>query len=620
MLYLEKFQTDRLVKELKGIYRELVQEYSSQMAYTYLINYIIHRIAQDTGVSINYEMPYILAKKCIMEEIEKTLEKSRYDFNIAVNNNLLGKVYEDFLDIETRKNLGLFYTPIDIVSFIINKSLEKVDVLQNPFVKILDPACGSGYFLINAYDILKDRFSKNINELKDKYAEESYKVIKHGEITIVKGKEYWQDENIHYHIIKNCIYGADVDEFGVLFAVNSLKFKQINGNNYEPNIVVCNSLIKWEKQSGTKLSDFWSNNFDFILGNPPWVSLSRKYGKKITEGETLYYKENYSGNSYLPNLYEYFLERSLEIIKKGGTVGFLIPDRFAKNSQFIRFRKRILTDFNIKCILFKVKLHDLTVDSMALIIENCFNEDNKVEIKNMDNHDFYVEQSDFLKLKYFEFASFNFYNYKNMLEKLEQNTIPLGEIAVTFTGFIGIKKNITENLISNNQVPILKGENIIKYKVRGNKFYELSSSSIIGGTKNMDKLKKKDKLLVRKTGKKIIAALDTEGWAVEQSLYGIIVTNKEFSSKYLIAILNSKLMEWYYTNFLVTNVDSTPQLKKMNLDEIPIKYCSLERQKYVEDLVDKINNEFSLNAEELQKSIDEEIFDIYNISPEEIET
>ena len=109
MLYLEKFQTDRLVKELKGIYRELVQEYSSQIAYTYLINYIIHRIAQDTGVSINYEMPYILAKKCIMEEVEKTLEKSRYDFNIAVNNNLLGKVYEDFLDIETRKNLGLFY-------------------------------------------------------------------------------------------------------------------------------------------------------------------------------------------------------------------------------------------------------------------------------------------------------------------------------------------------------------------------------------------------------------------------------------------------------------------------------------------------------------------------------
>ena len=80
------------------------------------------------------------------------------------------------------------------------------------------------------------------------------------------------------------------------------------------------------------------------------------------------------------------------------------------------------------------------------------------------------------------------------------------------------------------------------------------------------------------------------------------------------------MIEWYYLKFLVTNINSTPQLKKTNLDEIPVKCCSMERQMYIEGLVDCINSNSGLKVQELQEKIDEEIFDIYQIKRHEIET
>lgn len=616
------FDSNRLVQELKLIYAELNDENSSRVSYTYIVNYIIFRIVQDTGCDMKYSFPDIKFNNDILKKIHATLDISRYNFKTAIDNNLLGRVYEEFLDIETRKLFGLYYTPDDIINFILENSLVKADVLENPFVKVLDPSCGSGYFLLSAYDILKEKFKANVINLKIKYSDEIYSILKNGKTLWLKGGEYWCDENIHYHIIKNCIYGADIDEFGVMFTINSLIFKDFGGLYCNPNIVLCNSLVKWEKQSEESQADltrFWSNKFDFIVGNPPWVSLSRKYGQKIPVDIIMYYKENYSGNTYLPNLYDYFLERSLEIIKKGGYIGFLIPDRFAKNRQFLKFRKYILERYNIKHILFGIKLSNIIVDSMVLVIENSFSCYNKIEVSILNNGKFYNIQKDLLNSSDFQFVSYSFDYYKNIFEKFKTGALDLKGIALSFTGFIGINQNITDKKMHDDQVPVIKGVNIKKYGILGNKFYDIVPSNIIGGTKNVDKLKAKNKILVRKTGSKIIAAIDDSGYAIEQSLYGIIVKNKEFRVKYVLAILNSKLMEWYYLKFLVTNINSTPQLKKINLDQIPIKYCSAQRQLFIENLVDRMGGSSESEVQELQGKIDEEIFDIYGIKIDEIQ-
>lgn len=605
----ENFPVSRLVKDMRYFYAEINNFCSNKISYEYLINYIMKRINEDTGMDIKYKLPDIKLPEDIQKGILKAFSASRYNFNAVMEQEKMGLMYEEFMDSSTRKDLGLFYTPEPIVNFIVCSTLEKADVLQNPFIRVLDPSCGSGFFLIKAYEYLKEKFINNINELNYKYKDETYTICNDGKEHNIKGSAYWNKGNIHYHLINHCIYGADVDRFGVMFTRNSLKFKEISSAFAEPNVVICNSLVKWEKGSG-KLGEFWNKKFNFIIGNPPWVSLTRKQGRKIPVNIMNYYKDTYKGNTYLPNLYEYFILRGLELLEKEGVLGYIIPDRFAKNLQFSELRKSILERYNLKNILSGVKFKNISADSIGIIIENSFSVDNNVIFSNLKGEGFNCCQKEVLNTKGVQFSS-KLIEHHEIYNRISNNSLALSDAAITFTGFIGIKEKVTEEKINPFQVSVIKGVNIGKYKIKDNKYYQLTSENIIGGTKNISKLKTKDKIVIRKTGSKLVAAFDNEGYALEQSLYGIIPTNPEFRPKYILAVLNSKLMEWYYNNFLITNADSTPQIKKVHLDEVPIKHCSLERQLYVEKLVEKIEDSSGVEFDELNERIEREILDIY---------
>lgn len=598
-----------LIKELKLFYNELNKVYSAKDSYTYVISYLLNRINEECGFA---ERKSFTGSIHIFEN-EKNIADycnlNRYDFSKVLKENLLGSIYEEFLDIDIKKDLGLFYTPEAIVDFIMEETLKKAEIINNPFIKILDPSCGSGYFLLKAYDILKDKFLLNLKNLRERYSETLYEISINNKVCNIPGREYWVDKNIHYHIIKHCLFGADIDGFGVNFTRNSLKFKEPSHSSLEPNIVLCNSLVKWEKKSGSH-KGFFENKFNYIIGNPPWVSLSRKYSRKVPKGIMNYYKENYKGNNYLPNLYEYFMERSMELIEKGGFIGFVIPDRFAKNLHLAYLRKVILENYNIKNIVYGIKFENVSADSMAIIIENNFSKDNEVEFASLEGEKFTLPQSLMVERSNFE-ISFRSFKDLEAYEKAMINSKLLKDAATTFTGFIGINKYLSEERVTMEQVPVLKGVNIGKYKIKGNKYYFLSKENIIGGTKDIEKLKTKDKIIVRKTGSTLIAALDKEGYPVEQSLYGIILKDKSFRVKYILAILNSKFMEEYYKDFLITNKNSTPQIKKINLDEIPIKCCNIKKQMYIEELVNKIENCKGCEFEELKDAIDKEISLIY---------
>lgn len=585
---------------------------------------------------------------------------------------LIGEEYEMVMGREKRKNYGSFYTPDFIIDYIIKNATVDLDVLENPFVKIIDPACGVGYFLIKAYDNLMNKFLEKIDSIRERYKEEEYIINISGEVKKVKGKEYWIKENLHYHILKNCIYGADIDSEAVRFTKINLISKGKYKFVLEPNIICCNSLIKWEqdyncykakkvnsttflyryndidgieKEKKVKKSEldtliyickFWSEKYDYVIGNPPWVSLNRRHKRDIDDALMDYYINRYNGNKYLPNLYEYFIRRSLDIIKDKGKIGFVVPDRFAKNLQYKDLRKALLENYNVLNLAFDVDFPNINTDTMVFIIEKNYRKDNKINLKIYNQRDYSILQKEYLKNQNYEFLYENSSDYNHIKKKVEDGSKPLGDISTTFTGFIGDNKKITRKRVNSSQVKILKGESISRFGVVNKFYYEFIPENIKGGTKNIKKLACPLKVIVRKTGKKIIAALDTEGYIVEQSLYGVINLSYDFSYKYVLGILNSKLIEWYYLNFLITNINSTPQIKKYSLNKIPIKFCTRNMQNKIETLVDKImfevknlknisneqGNIVDIKGNEkiynLQSELDEEIFKIYGLNHNDV--
>lgn len=289
----------------------------------------------------------VLEFENILSDVIEKLDTEKFDF-AKTDSNILGNVYEQFMNRETRKAIGQFYTPEFVIEYILKNTVEEANVVENPFITVADISCGSGHFLIMAYDILREKFVNNLEELRDRYSGETYKIIKGGKEEYIFGREYWVKENIHYHLLKHCIYGSDIDSFAVQLTTINLLLKDLDNFTDELNIIECDSLIKWEEdydwidlkeqlneefkvitsihsnlfgeeqiletkqikdqfelksnmasndneilnkeeaEEKIKIYEFWNNKFDYVIGNPPYI----RY-EKINQKTINYVKNRY---------------------------------------------------------------------------------------------------------------------------------------------------------------------------------------------------------------------------------------------------------------------------------------------------------------------------------------
>ena len=209
-------------------------------------------------------------------------------------------------------------------------------------------------------------------------------------------------------------------------------------------------------------------------------------------------------------------------------------------------------------------------------------------------------------------------------------------VVATTSGVGGKSQMITRERINTGQIKILKGESIIKYEVIGYLFFEFKKTNITGRTTDRIKLGYAPKLLIRKTGVSIIAAHDESGIFPEQSLYFTYGLSHE-DLFYLLGLLNSRLMNFIYFHSAITNNASIAQVKKVDLDALPIERTGVtpEKDKIITLIADKaraITNEMkniknqnleqgrALHRRQLlaaEKTIDHMVYDLYGLSDAE---
>jgi len=129
---------------------------------------------------------------------------------------------------------------------------------------------------------------------------------------------------------------------------------------------------------------------------------------------------------------------------------------------------------------------------------------------------------------------------------------------------------ITRNKVNSRQIPVIKGANIEQYLLNGFHYFDFCDENITGRTRDKLKLGYIPKVLLRKTGGCIFAAFDDTGTYPEQSAYFLFRFKNDMNPLFLLTIINSALFQFYYSVKLVTNRDSTPQLKKVHLDSFPV--------------------------------------------------
>jgi type I restriction-modification system DNA methylase subunit len=309
-------------------------------------------------------------------------------FNFAkVNTDILGRLYEKYLPKEERKRLGEFYTPDEVIDYI----LDTVDYVPDKAIEnklILDPACGSGGFLIRATRRLIARYA-----------------VKYGKASPLEAMDAHQWEEVYERLtpsecediikaVTSQVHGFDINPFAtsisemnLLFQVVDLYFKAVKGNKsfkvprfqvYETDSLEApndqSRLTYFLGSTGKSLAkdkdaidNLKKKKYDLIVGNPPWLGIL-KIGKQTAR---LY--SNYEAAKGKFDLYALFIELGAKMLSKNGKLGYITQNRFMKSSYAKSLREYLSNHVAIRQIL---DFGDLKIFSDAtnypciLVLEN----------------------------------------------------------------------------------------------------------------------------------------------------------------------------------------------------------------------------------------------------------
>ncbi len=260
-------------------------------------------------------------------------------YQIEKLGDIVGFMYEELIPGEERHQLGQFYTPKPIAELIVKWCV------RSPNDKILDPGCGSGTFLVEAY--------KRLAELKLK---KPYSEIKH-----VPG-------DVHRDILKQ-LYGIDINEFPVQLTIMNLAMKNVRTPSTEIYIltndyfnIIPNQRIlfpfKVKTLRGEKQVEVVFKDFDAAVGNPPytrWTDIPEKTKERIRRLYERVLREyglyRFVTGGAIPGIYIPWIIHSTHFLKAGGRLGMIISDSWLQTEYGIGFLRYLTDNFNVEAVI-----------------------------------------------------------------------------------------------------------------------------------------------------------------------------------------------------------------------------------------------------------------------------
>ena len=613
---------------------------------------------------------YSDATKDVIETLYGKEGYYEYDFKV-IPSDVLGTVYENYLgyrlqkskkgltvdkDASKRKEQGIYYTPSYIVDFIVDNALKPVldrctsiEDLQK--IKVLDPACGSGSFLIKALDVIFQKY-REFGNLSD-------------------------EEIIKTQILMQNIYGVDLDPQAVEIArlnllINSLSEK-MQLPSLSKNIKNGNSLISGtdedlKKYFGPNFRDkkpfnwqdefpevFKQGGFDAVIGNPPYIDSEEMTRSGLADVRD-YCTDYYGSGKGNWDIFCVFIEKGLNLLRVGGLLSFIVPNKLISANYARHIREiisqntlRLVRDYSDKAV-FGASVYPIVFvisKDKEKINTRIYNSDDEL-INNVDRTDISSSVSNWASIL---FKSSNRIVSKIMstedVKRLESLALIKG--GATVSEAYMFKKIIKERQqeLSGEYFKVINSGTIDQYKsLWGIERMRYLGESYLEPIVNSVDLKAQfqtrltdatsSKLIVSGMGKKLECFFDLKGEYLAAKSTTIIISADTNLLKMVMGLLNSKLLTFIYCEmFKALSLSGgyirigPPQLK-----DLPIILPNQENQKDLINLVDKISNlskellSYDIDSEkwidtrnkiELTDSkIDQLVYDLYGLTKEEV--
>ncbi len=590
-----------------------------------------------------------------------TMKLSAYDFQSEVDVNILGHIFENSLsEIENvkaqiegqetdkskskRKKDGIFYTPRYITKYIVENTLGKLceekkaehGIIDEEYAKgrknrkketllkldeqlqayrqwllnitICDPACGSGAFLNQALEFLIEEH-QYLDELQAQLLGSSFIF-----------------PDVENHILEKNIFGVDINDESVEIARLSLWLRTAQRGrkltSLNNNIKCGNSLIDDPAIAGDKAFN-WPNEFpevfarggfDIIIGNPP-------YGAKISNSEKSFYNNFYKTRFPNYDSYGLFFEKSYQILKASGYLGFITPNTYLVIENGVELRKLLFRNCRIVSFLetFNV-FQDAVVEPITTVLSKefpksddsvlCFLQQRGIVLSQID-----VNNCNVLNFPYSELFERDdlIFNYRaseqniKLSKKICKNAQKFGDITKVTAGVKPYEKNKgnplqTDEIVEkkpytsfekrgDDWLKLIRGTQVNRYLLVWDGEY-IKYGDCLAAPRNPDSFYK-PKIFIRRTDDKILSVYDDTKIIGLNSIHCLRSINDAISLKFLLSILNSKLINWFF-QFQNFHMIGKPlaEVKVVFIERLPIK-IPINQSAFIEkaDIMLSLNKE-----------------------------
>jgi hypothetical protein len=594
------------MRSLKSLFRDFDQVYNSKLFEP-------------------HQCEDLIIDNSVLERILSALYKYNFDL---ISADVLGAIYEDYIGhilseteegivviVESRaerRRGGIYYTPSYIVDYIVRSTLgELLKNCKTPEdvskIKVLDPACGSGSFLIKAFDVFKEWYDAYNHRVLTR--ENRHTLEPHFEVV----------QNIEMKILNENLFGVDLDPQATEIAAVNLMLKALKKGEKLPqilgvNVRIGNSLLsgsepelknlsletvkslrpfEWKHEYARILTN---GGFDVVFGNPPYFKIRKNSPIKMSED----HKEIQMG---MMNVAAVFLNKALKLTKASGYVGMIVPKQLSYTETWGKMRSIILEKTRVDKVVDcrrafeKVLLEqiivafqkDMPLDESRYSVGEIV--DGNIEITAT------VKQS-MARSEQMIFLEPNPLSYK-IREKVKSSGLYLGDVADIFMGALSRHAADMKCLHADyrkGDVKILRGDDVQRYQIRNALFFAPDAEEMAPYRKDIKKL-----LVPHIVAQRIVAhvmnpkphiilmaAYEDAGAFSFITVTNFIIKDPKYDYRYVLALFNSKLYSFYVYKFIYNNAIRSMDLTKVYAERIPLCRITQEKQRPFTDLVDKI--------------------------------
>ncbi len=376
--------------------------------------------------------------------------------------------------------------------------------------------------------------------------------------------------------------------------------------------------------------------FDIVIGNPPYIFtrdadfsnefkeyIAKKYSSLLANKD----KKSKANQSGKINLFALFILRGLLETETGGTLTYIVPNNLLRTTTYDLVRKYLLENSKIEELvdLGSGVFDNVTASTIIFrISNNKKNTNHKIkivtDIKHIEKQEFTlssIEQSQFLKNVSYTFNLFADNKTNTLLNRISEGKNDLGIFCIDIIEGIVAHKHLISEEKTKNSFPLIEGKTIKKYGLHHLKKFISWKTDEIHRTRPDYLWKAPKKIIIQRISggsSPLTATIDISKYKTFASVNNLLLKEKyETQYEFILALINSKVINWFYANSFSNNSELTVNISKTFLEKLPIIDFDADKNQSINKLVQYVISlkENDLDSSFFERLIDAAVYEMY---------